>query len=116
MHRYFIVPVFIFFIFIVLLVLYFQIIDDEWKYFYKAEEKIIPEFCDDKNENYKNTIIKIDQDLKPNRSFEDKVDIEKNNIHLIYFVPCDVSSRDFDINGKIIKIIIQTAIYFFILF
>jgi len=105
MHRYFIVPVFIFFIFIILLVLYFQIIDDEWKYFYKAEEKIIPEYCDDTNENYQNTIIKIDQDLKPNRSFEDKVDIEKNNVHLIYFVPCDVSSRDFDINGKIIKII-----------
>ena len=32
MHRYFIIPVFIFFIFIILLVLYFQFIDDEWKY------------------------------------------------------------------------------------
>ena len=104
MHRYFLVPVSVFFILIIFLVLYFQFIEDEWKYFYKAEEKKIPKYCDDGNRNFDNAIIRIDQDSKTNRSFKDREDIQKNSIHLIYFVPCDVISRDFDINGKILKI------------
>ncbi len=105
MHRYFLIPVSIFFIFIITLVLYFQFIEDEWKYFYKAEEKIIPEYCNNSNHNYEKTIIKLNQDIILNRSFRDKKDNEKYSIHLIYFLPCDVLSRDFDTNGKIINII-----------
>ena len=113
MHRYFIVPTFTFFIFIILLVLYFQFIENEWKYFYKAEDKVIPEYCNDKSKNYKKTIIKIDRDIKPNRSFNDKLDIEENNFHLIYFVPCDQISRNFDINKKIEKTINNINKWFF---
>ena len=105
MNRYFVVPVSIFFIIIILLVLYFQFIEDEWKYFYKAEEKIIPEYCDDSSTDFQKTIIKIDQDNNLKRSFKDKNDREKYSIHLIYLVPCDIVSRDFDINGTIFSLI-----------
>tara|TARA_Y100000768_G_scaffold259432_2_gene197383 strand:+ start:806 stop:1738 length:933 start_codon:yes stop_codon:yes gene_type:complete len=113
MHRYFLVPVSIFFLFIILLVLYFQYIEDEWKYFYKAEEKVIPKYCDDNNLDYKKTIIKLNQDIILNRSFSDKKDKQNNLIHLVYFVPCDVKSRDFDVNGKILNITININSWFY---
>ena len=113
MHRYFLIPISIFFLLIIFFVLYFQFIEDEWKYFYKAKEKIIPKYCDDKNINYNKSIIRIDEDLKPNRSFADRTDTDTNNIHLIYFLPCDVTSRNFDTNGKIMNIVANINQWFY---
>jgi len=105
MHRYFILPVSIFFILIILLVLYFQFYDDEWKYFFKPKDKIIPEYCNDNEKKIKKNIIRLQQDKSDNRSFLDKKDQDENLIHLIYFVPCDQISRDLDINNRIVKTI-----------
>ena len=105
MHRYFILPVSIFFILIILLVLYFQFYDDEWKYFFKPKDKIIPEYCNDNEKKIEKNIIRLQQDKSDNRSFLDKKDQDENLIHLIYFVPCDQISRDLDINNRIVKTI-----------
>ena len=113
MHRYFLVPVSIFFILIIVFVIYFQFYDDEWKYFFKPSKKTIPEYCKDELEDYKKVFINLDTDKKQNRSFIDNNDIDKNLVHLIYLVPCDQLSRDFDINNNIKKIIININNWFF---
>jgi len=113
MNRYFLIPVSLFFFIIVLLVLYFQYLDDEWKYFYKAKEKIIPKYCEDNTEDFENMIIKLDSDILENRNFDDQIDNSKNEIHLVYLVPCDVVSRDLDINGKINKIVSNINTWFY---
>ena len=113
MNRYFLIPVSLFFFIIVLLVLYFQYLDDEWKYFYKAKEKIIPKYCKDNTEDFENMIIKLDSDILENRNFDDQIDNSKNEIHLVYLVPCDVVSRDLDINGKINKIVSNINTWFY---
>ena len=113
MHRYFLVPVSTFFISIIVFVIYFQFFDDEWKYFFKPSKKTIPEYCKDELEDYKKVFINLDIDKKQNRSFIDNNDIDKNLIHLIYLVPCDQLSRDFDINNNIKKIIININNWFF---
>lgn len=113
MNRYFLIPVSLFFFIIILLVLYFQYLDDEWKYFYKAKEKIIPKYCEDNTEDFENMIIKLDSDFLENRNFDDQIDISKNEVHLVYLVPCDIISRDLDINGKINKIVSNINIWFY---
>ena len=113
MNRYFLIPVSLFFFIIILLVLYFQYLDDEWKYFYKAKEKIIPKYCEDNTEDFENMIIKLDSDILENRNFDDQIDNSKNEIHLVYLVPCDVVSRDLDINGKINKIVSNINTWFY---
>ena len=113
MNRYFLIPVSLFFFIIILLVLYFQYLDDEWKYFYKANEKIIPKYCEDNNEDFENMIIKLDSDILENRNFDDQIDNSKNEIHLVYLVPCDVVSRDLDINGKINIIVFNINTWFY---
>lgn len=113
MHQYFIIPLSAFFIFIILLVLYFQFYDDEWKFFFKPDKKNIPEYCEDKLNNFEKLIINVEADQNENRSFIDNKDSEKNLIHLIYLVPCDQLSRDFDINNKILKIVNNINDWFF---
>lgn len=113
MNRYFLIPVSLFFFIIILLVLYFQYLDDEWKYFYKAKEKIIPKYCEDNTEDFENMIIKLDSDILENRNFDDQIDNSKNVIHLVYLVPCDVISRDLDINGKINIIVFNINTWFY---
>ena len=113
MHRYFIIPILVFFIIIILLVSYFQFYDDEWKYFFKPEKKIIPEYCNDSSRDLKKTILNLDQDQKANRNFIDDQDFDKNIVHLVYFVPCDQFSRDYDINNKIENIITNINTWFF---
>ena len=113
MHRYFIIPISVFFIIIILFVSYFQFYDDEWKYFFKPEKKIIPEYCHDSSTDLKKTILNLDQDQKANRNFIDDQDFDKNIVHLVYFVPCDQFSRDYDINNKIENIITNINTWFF---
>ncbi len=105
MNKFFLVPICIFFFVIGMLVLYFQFIEDKWKYFYKAKDKLIPTYCDDNSLNYEEAIIDTAIDKLSNRNFVDNHDSKKNTIHLIYFLPCDVENRNLDVNGKIEKII-----------
>lgn len=101
MHKYFLIPAITFFIFIILLEIYQQYIDTDWKYAIigKKNNVVIPDSCND-SEIIK--IIKIKSDIKEGRSFEDLSDISnKNKIHIVYMLPCEVEDRKFDLNGKI---------------
>ncbi len=109
MHRYFIIPVLIFFITISLLVLYLQFFYLDWKwdvlpdnFDVKTEtyqEKVLDESCDDDGEV---KIIKLKKDIIENRLFADSDDItNKSSIHSVYLLPCNVKDRKFDINNDI---------------
>ena len=113
MNRYFIVPVSIFFFIVIFFVLYFQFYDDEWKYFFKPEKKNTPEYCKDNSQDLKKTIINLNIDKQLNRYFIDNKDNDKKLVHLIYLVPCDQLSRNFDINNKIEKTIFNINEWFF---
>ena len=113
MNRYFILPVSIFFFIVIYFVLYFQFYDDEWKYFFKPEKKNTPEYCKDNSQDLKKTIINLNIDKQLNRYFIDNKDNDKKLVHLIYLVPCDQLSRNFDINNKIEKTIFNINEWFF---
>ena len=101
MHKYFLIPAITFFIIIILLQIDQQYIHTDWKYAIigKKNNIIIPDICND-NEIIK--IIKEKSDVLKGRSFEDLVDISnKNKIHVIYMLPCNVQDRKFDLNGTI---------------
>ena len=109
MHRYFIIPILIFFIIISLFVLYLQFFYLDWKwdvlpdnFDVKTEtyqEKVLDESCDDDGEV---KIIKLKKDIIENRLFADSYDItNKYSIHSVYLLPCDAKDRKFDINNDI---------------
>ena len=109
MHKYFLIPIIIFFLIICLIVIYLQFFYVDWKwqvipdnFDVKSEtyrEKILPEIC---NEQGEVEIIKSNKDILENRLFIDSVDIlNKSLIHAVYLLPCDSKDRKFDINGNI---------------
>ena len=109
MHKYFLIPVIIFFLIISLVVLYLQFFYLDWKwdvlpdnFDVKTEtyqDKVLPVECDDKGEV---KIIKLNKDVAKNRQFTDNTDISnESSIHSIYLLPCDSKDRKFDINDDI---------------
>ena len=105
MHKYFLIPVIIFFIIICLLVIYSQYFYVDWKYDFIPEsfdpkterykEKILPEICDDDAEI---KIIKQTNDFIEKRVWKDQAEITNvPSIHAIYFLPCDGEDREFDV-------------------
>tara|TARA_Y100000590_G_scaffold443170_1_gene572257 strand:+ start:2554 stop:3501 length:948 start_codon:yes stop_codon:yes gene_type:complete len=101
LHKYFIIPVIIFFIIIALIVFYLQFIDQNWKYgiIGKSVEEFIPKICNDENEI---KIISHPNDKILNRSFKDKPDTSSDyKFHGVYLLPCNQKDRKFDINKNI---------------
>ena len=109
MHKYFLIPVIIFFLIITLIVIYLQFFYLDWKwdvlpdnFDVKTEtyqEKVLDASCDDDGEV---KIIKLKKDILENRLFTDSYDItNKSSIHSVYLLPCDAKDRKFDINNDI---------------
>ena len=120
MHKYFLIPVIIFFIIICLLVIYSQYFYVDWKYDFIPEsfdpkterykEKILPEICDDDAEI---KIIKQTNDFIEKRVWKDQAEITNvPSIHAIYFLPCDGEDREFDVNGSINSSIKSINVWF----
>jgi len=110
MHKYFLIPIIIFFITICLIVIYLQFFYVDWKWsiipdnfdVYKEtyKEKKLPEICNDEDDRVQ--IIKLQKDILKKRTFKDKIDNSLlPQIHAVYLLPCDAEDRKFDINGHI---------------
>ena len=102
MHKYFLIPILIFFFIVSLLVFYLQYISEEWKYriIGKKDGISIPKNCNDKSEIVK--IINNPSDIIKNRSFKDRDDLTSDfQFHAIYLLPCEKEDRKFDINKNI---------------
>ena len=109
MHKYFLIPAIIIFIITVLLVIYSQYFYVDWKWTFipdnfdtKTEtykEKIFPGICKDESEI---KIIKQNSNTSGKRFYKDQADISNDpSVHAVYFLPCDMEDREFDINGNI---------------
>ena len=97
MHRYFVIPMVVFFSIISGFEIYMQFINEDWKYL--APKPVLPESCND-NSNVK--LILHDKDKIENRSFHDKPDIIKGNqLHAIFLLPCEREDRQYDVNLNI---------------
>ena len=83
MHRYFVIPVTIFFVLICGFIIYLQFINEDWKYL--VPKPILPDSCND-NTDIEFVIHKSDNIV--NRSFKDEPDIiDGNQIHAIFYYP-----------------------------
>ena len=105
MHKYFLIPAITFFIFIILLQIYQQYFNTDWKWAIIGKDinLTIPSLCND-NEIVK--IIEEKSDIVKGRSFKDLADIStKNKIHAVYMLPCEVLDRKLDLNGIIENLI-----------
>jgi len=101
-NRYFIIPISIFFIIICIFVFYLQFIYVDWKFI--APKKILPDICNDKNNI---EIISHSEDQILGRTFKDSFDQSLTyNFHAIYFLPCEMEDRRFDVNLNI-----QSSLY-----
>ena len=97
MHRYFLIPVLSFFAFICLFVIYLQFINEDWKFLVPKED--LPVLCNDKADV---AIITHEADIIKNRSFNDKPDqLNKEQFHAVFMLPCEIEDRKFDINLNI---------------
>lgn len=112
MHKYFLIPFISFFIFIILLEIYQQYINTDWKWAVIGGKNkvVIPDYCNDKE------IVKIKKektDIMKGRSFKDITDISnKEKIHAIYMLPCEVEDRRFDLDGTIENAIRSINLWF----
>ena len=109
MHKYFLIPIIIFFGIISLIIIYTQFFHVDWKYAFIPEnfdartgkyiELEYPKICEDKE---KVLLINSDLDKFDNRFFMDQVDQSNDySFHAIYLLPCEVEDRKFDINKDI---------------
>ena len=99
MHKYFLIPVSIFFLIISIFVFYLQYISDDWKFVVVGNKKIIPKICNDQGDV---KIISHPEDHILGRSFKDNKDISLiNQFHAIYLLPCEEKDRKFDVNKNI---------------
>ena len=97
MHRYFVIPAISFFIIVFGLVVYFQFVNENWKYI--APKKNLPDSCNDKNNV---EFVIHEEDYIKGRNFIDSNDvIDGNQIHAIYLLPCEREDRKFDVNLNI---------------
>ena len=97
MHRYFVIPVSIFFVIVCLFVIYLQIINEDWKYLVPKKE--LPEICNDEKEV---KLINHADDVINGRSFQDNPDLLNNEqLHAIFLLPCEMEDRKFDVNLNI---------------
>ena len=97
MHRYFLIPVLSFFAFICLFVIYLQFINEDWKFLVPKED--LPVLCNDKADV---ALITHEADIIKNRSFNDKPDqLNKEQFHAVFMLPCEIEDRKFDINFNI---------------
>lgn len=97
MHRYFVIPMVVFFTIIAGLVFYMNYINDDWKYL--VPKPVLPESC---NDNADVKLIRHNSDKNNNRSFQDKADIVNGNqFHVIFLLPCERKDRKFDISLNI---------------
>mgnify|MGYP001289668482 FL=1 len=111
MHRYFLIPVLGFFGLICLIVIYLQYINEDWKYLVPKQD--LPSICkDEKDVDVK--LITHDTDLIKERSFKDSPDqINKEQIHAIFLLPCEMKDRKFDVNHNIESSLITINKWFF---
>ncbi len=99
MHKYFLIPVTVFFAIISLIVFYLQYIYEDWKFDVIGIKKEVPIYCNDLN---KVEIISDSKDDLQGRSFKDQIDKSlKHQFHAIYLLPCDEIDRKFDVNKNI---------------
>ena len=99
MHKYFLIPITIFFTIICIFVFYLQYFYEDWKYGVIGNQKNIPEICNDDSEV---EIIFHSEDYIANRSFKDEIDVSSNyKFHAIYLLPCEEEDRRFDVNKNI---------------
>jgi len=97
MHRYFLIPALSFFAFICLFVIYLQFINEDWKFLVPKED--LPVLCNDKADV---ALITHEADIIKNRSFNDKPDqLNKEQFHAVFMLPCEIEDRKFDINFNI---------------
>lgn len=111
MHRYFLIPVLGFFGLICLIVIYLQYINEDWKYLVPKQD--LPSICkDEKDVDVK--LITHDTDLIKERSFKDSPDqINKEQIHAIFLLPCEMKDRKFDVNYNIESSLLTINKWFF---
>jgi len=101
LHKYFLIPVIIFFLFISIFVFYLQYIYDDWKFGFISDNKeiFIPDICNDESDL---KIISHLEDHVEGRSFIDNIDKSSNHqFHAVYLLPCEEEDRKFDVNKNI---------------
>jgi hypothetical protein len=97
MHRYFVIPITIFFSIVCGFVIYLQFINEDWKFLVPKEK--IPEICNDETQVQ---LINHKDDFISGRSFQDNPDLSNNeHFHAILLLPCEMEDRKFDVNLNI---------------